>query len=364
VTGILTGIRSRAELPLLAVPLLLGYLLTTYHPTREVFLGEFNTVDGSIYAARFADALLAFVMLWMVGLRWLPAYLQRRRMALFVLQSIALIVVLAGTAYFLDRIILTAYNLPIRPGEVSDKMITYPRRLAYDASVLPGIGLAYALALAYGLARGWFVQSQAAKLLVQEKMQADIDLLRSQINPHFFFNSMNNILAITQRNQDDEAGRAITKLAGMMRYMIYDSNTETIDLGREMEHIENYLEIARLKFAKDDPVELSLSKAGQLKGVRIAPLLLIPFVENAVKHGVNSQGEGSVSIQVEATDRRVQFQVVNSKHPAEEEFRKHSGIGLKNVKQRLQLLYPGRHELNLVETDATYSADLILKVGG
>jgi len=352
--------RSWAEKPALATLLGVGYALTIYHPGREVFMGEFNTVDGSIYAARFVDALTAFIMVSVVGLRWLPAHLRRNRLPRFVLQSIGLIALLAGITWALDQAILVAYNLPTGPGEVSDKMMTHPRRLAYDASVVPGIALAYAIALAYGLARHWFVRSQATKALVHEKMQADIDLLRSQVNPHFFFNSMNNILAITQRNQDEEAGQAITKLAEIMRYMIYESNSKTIDLESEVGHIESYLDVARLKFARTDPAEFRLTRNGPLQSIRIAPMLLIPFVENAFKHGVSSTGEGFVNIDVEASDGCVKFEVVNSTQPAEEEFRKHSGIGLENVKKRLELLYPGRHELKLSQTESTYSVALTL----
>jgi LytS/YehU family sensor histidine kinase len=198
----------------------------------------------------------------------------------------------------------------------------------------------------------------------QEKMRADIDLLRSQINPHFFFNALNNIYAITQRNQDDEAGQAIMKLSGLMRHMIYDSNVTEISLARELEHIDNYLEVARLKFDKKDNVDIHVQKEGNFQNHKIAPLLLIPFVENAFKHGMGSKGEGYIHLHLSLNEDELHFSIENPVLEKQESLKKHPGIGLGNVKKRLQLLYPGHHHLDISDLKDKFKVDLAIQLKG
>jgi LytS/YehU family sensor histidine kinase len=193
-------------------------------------------------------------------------------------------------------------------------------------------------------------------------MRADINFLRSQINPHFFFNALNNIYAITQRNQDDEAGQALMKLSGLMRYMTYDSNVAEISVARELEHVENYLEVARLKFAKDDNVDIRLQKDGHFRKYKIAPLLLIPFVENAFKHGLDSKGEGYIHLDFRVGGGHLHFRIENPMMEKEESWKKHPGIGLDNVKKRLQLLYPSRHQLDISDSNKTFKVELIIRL--
>lgn len=220
-----------------------------------------------------------------------------------------MIALLSLLEFQLDQIILRLFNLPTGPDEISDKMMTFYRRKSYDFPILPVNLVIYTLGILYGLSRDWIRKYRQESKMLQEKMRADIDLLRSQINPHFFFNALNNIYAITQRNKDDETGQAIMKLSGLMRYMIYDSNVGEISLARELEHIDNYLDVARLKFGQDDKVDFRLQKDSNFENYEIAPLLLIPFVENAIKHGVDSNGEGYIHLNFQLNDDELHFQI-------------------------------------------------------
>ena len=353
---------SKLEKLIIVLIFFAAYYGILYHPTLPVFINEFNTVDGSVYAARFVDVCTSLILFLSVVFFLIPKYLEKRRIFPFIALSLALIGLLSLLEYQLDQVILRLFNLPTGPDEISDKMMTFYRRKSYDFPILPiNLGI-FTLGTLYGLSRDWIRKYRRESKLIQEKMRADIDFLRSQINPHFFFNALNNIYAITQRNHDDEAGQAIMKLSGLMRYMTYDSNVAEISVARELEHIENYLEVARLKFAKDDDVDILIQKKGNLRKRKIAPLLLIPFVENAFKHGLGSKGDGYIHLNLCESDGDLQFRIENPILEKEESWRKHPGIGLDNVKRRLQLLYPGRHRLDISDSSGIFKVELILNL--
>jgi two-component system LytT family sensor kinase len=355
-------VTAKLEKLIIVLVFFAAYYGILYHPTLPVFINEFNTVDGSIYVSRFIDVGTSLILFMTVAFFLIPTYLEKRRIFSFVALSVAVIALLSLLEYQLDQVILHIFNLPTGPGEISDKMMTYYRRKYYDFPILPVNMVVYTLGILYGLSRDWIRRYRYESKMAQEKMKADIDLLRSQINPHFFFNALNNIYAISQRNQDDEAGEAIMKLSGLMRYMIYDSNVAEISLTRELEHVENYLEVARLKFAKYERVDIDLKKNGNFKRYKIAPLLLVPFVENAFKHGMGSKGEGYIHLNIQLNNNELHFQVENPILEKGESLKKHSGIGLDNVKKRLQILYPRRYQLDISSSEGKFSIELIIRL--
>jgi two-component system LytT family sensor kinase len=355
-----------AKIEKLAIVLIFfaAYYGILYHPTLPVFINEFNTVDGSIYVSRFVDVCLALVLFMSAAFFLVPAYLGKRRFFLFIAVSLVVIAGASLVKYQLDQVILRLFNLPTGANEISDKMMTYYRRKSFDFPILPVNLVIYTLGVLYGLSRDWIRKSRSESRMEQEKMKADIDLLRSQINPHFFFNALNNIYAVAQRNQDEEAGEAIMKLSGLMRYMIYDSNVAEISLTREMEYLEDYLEVARLKFARDEKVDIRLTKNGNFHNHKIAPLLLVPFVENAFKHGLGNRGEGYIHLNVQLNGNELHFCVENPILDKEEAWRKHPGIGLDNVRKRLELLYPRRHRLDLTDREGKFRVELVMRLKG
>jgi two-component sensor histidine kinase len=356
------NMKSKLEKLIIVLLFFAAYYGILYHPTLPVFINEFNTIDGSIYAARLVDVIISLILFLSVVFLLIPKYLERRRILPFVVISLALIVLLSLLEFQLDLVLLRLFNLPTRPDEISDKMITYYRRKSFDFPIFPVNLVVYTLGFLYGLSRDWIRKYRYESKVIQEKMRADIDLLRSQINPHFFFNALNNIYAITQRNRDDEAGQGIMKLSGLMRYMIYDSNVAEISLAREMEHIDSYLEVARLKFAKDESVDIQIEKEGNFRAYKIAPLLLIPFVENAFKHGVGSKGDGFIHLSFQVSDGTLNFRIENPILDKEESLKKHPGIGLDNVRKRLEMLYPNRHQLDILDTEDKFEVKLTVKL--
>ena len=351
-------LNPKLEIPIIVILFFVGYYGILYHPTLPVFINEFNTVDGSIYMARFLDVCTSLLIFTLTAFLLIPRFLEKHRILPFILLSVVLIAAFSLLESQLDRVILRLYNLPLAPNEISDKMLRFYRRKSYDFPILPVNLIVCTSGILYGLSRDWIKKFRRESKLTQEKMQADIDFLRSQINPHFFFNALNNIYAITQRNKDDDAGQALMKLSGMMRYMTYESNVAAISLASEIEHMENFLEVARLKFAPDEKVDIQLKKEGNLGKFKIAPLLLIPLVENAFKHGLSSKGEGYIHMDIYTNKSELSFRIENPILDKKETLKKHSGVGLDNVKKRLDLIYPHKHQLEISESDEKFIVTL------
>lgn len=179
--------------------------------------------------------------------------------------------------------------------------------------------------------------------LEHEKVQAEVKLLRMQINPHFLFNALNNIYAQAVL-EESKVADSIHKLSGLLRYTLYDCDTDEVSLMREIEYIDNYIDLQELK----EPVleHIDFRVEGNIRKAKIAPMLLISFIENAFKHGNLSKG-GWIRIELKAKSTELLFKCTNSVATIEQQKDPASGIGLKNVKKRLNLNYPNRHQLTI-----------------
>ncbi|SKB92803.1 Histidine kinase [Parapedobacter luteus] len=181
---------------------------------------------------------------------------------------------------------------------------------------------------------------------------ADLSFLRSQINPHFLFNILNTLYGTALQEKADRTASSIQKLGDMMRFMLHENNQDKILLSREVEYLRNYIDLQLLRTATSPGITVEHTIHDALSNTYIAPMLLIPFVENAFKHGISLQEKSWIKISLYEADGRLFFDVHNSIHrkPDSDPERRHSGIGLENVKQRLAMLYPGRHDLVIRET--------------
>lgn len=193
------------------------------------------------------------------------------------------------------------------------------------------------------------------KSLETEKLNAELAFLRSQINPHFLFNSLNNIYSLAYQ-KSDKTPEAILKLSEIMRYMLYESNEDLVMLEEEINYLENYIELQKLRFKEQ--VYVDLQERIEEKDHRIMPLLLISFLENAFKHGVSTDVDKPIRIAINVENGRLHFRTENVKSQTHKDQTK--GVGLANLKRRLQLGYPGRHTINVVETEDYYSSELFI----
>lgn len=186
-------------------------------------------------------------------------------------------------------------------------------------------------------------REKEAVQLQKEKLETEIKFLRSQINPHFLFNAMNNIYTLSVV-KDDQTPDYLLKLSDMLRYVLYECNAERVPLHREIDYIKNYIDLQGLKDSRGLNVQTELDDTQP--NLRVAPMLFIPFIENAFKHSkVEDLERGWIRIRLQAVADQIWFEVRNSLPAAEYSKDKTGGIGLANVRRQLELLYPGRHEL-------------------
>ncbi len=176
---------------------------------------------------------------------------------------------------------------------------------------------------------------------------AGLQFLRSQINPHFLFNALNTLYGTALMENAEKTGEGIQKLGDMMRFMLHENNQDKIALSREINYLHNYIDLQNLRIASSPNINIEIMIGDIVGYYEIGPMLLIPFIENAYKHGISLKEKSWIKVNLFKQDDTLHLDVHNSIHPEKENDpeRSHSGTGLDNVKQRLQLLYPQRHEL-------------------
>lgn len=192
-----------------------------------------------------------------------------------------------------------------------------------------------------------------------EKTNAELSYLKAQINPHFLFNTLNSIYSLAILKSDKTAD-AVVKLSDMMRYVLNDSNANFTDLEKELNYIANYIELQRMRLTSN--VKLTYSCEGNVFDKKLAPLVLIPFIENAFKHGVNSEEDSVIDIKIKVSQTALNLNVRNKCVSSNNNTLNKSGLGIENTKQRLNLLYPENHSLEISEKDNYYTVNLTLNI--
>jgi two-component sensor histidine kinase len=194
----------------------------------------------------------------------------------------------------------------------------------------------------------------------QDKISSELSFLKAQINPHFFFNTLNNIYALTLVNADTSR-KAIHQLSRMMRYVLYDTQNSTTQLSQEIAFIKDYISLMQLRLT--DAVKIDFESPASLRDIQVAPMIFLPFVENAFKHGVSAIQPSYINITIEQKDNLLELKVNNTINKEQNNnLEESSGIGLNNTRRRLDLLYPGKYSLLINENtkDNTYSVHLTL----
>lgn len=277
---------------------------------------------------------------------FLPRLLKNRKFGRYLLSFLPVFAVLSYLVVLMKRMLLEGY--------MSARFLYSDR---FTVNVIVG---AFSLVVFVGLLKiveDWFQLEARKKELENASLSSELRFLKAQINPHFLFNTLNNLyyLAFTQSPNTVEV---ISKLSQMMRYMLYDSNHPRVPLSKEIEYMQNYISLEQLRLEKEIPIRFEVS--GNTEGVTIAPLVLITFLENAFKHGISSSHKGSwIKVAIEIKEKLCHFKVANSKIPESgKTVPEKSGIGLINVKRRLELSYPDNYQLDIQDQEEAYSVAL------
>ncbi|MEJ0029097.1 MAG: histidine kinase [Bacteroidota bacterium] len=233
----------------------------------------------------------------------------------------------------------------------------------FEGGALPSTAASMTLAMSIKLASDWIQSRRREKAMEKEKLETELKFLRSQFNPHFLFNTINSIFVLINKDPPS-ASEALAKFSDLLRYQLYECTEERISLRRELHYLNNFIELEKLRHAADR-FDLSIHISDEYhEDLSIAPFVLIPFVENAFKHVSRSKDHDNfISIKLSFDRERLAFEVDNSMREQNEISREivaHKGIGLKNVRRRLDLIYGDRYDLGIRQDGNRFIADLVI----
>ncbi|HMH23596.1 MAG TPA: histidine kinase [Puia sp.] len=272
---------------------------------------------------------------------WLvPVYLLKKRYGRYFL-GVALLIIGYLALQSMYDIYLYGYVLgPGRNHFVADSILY---NLTHTSWYL-------VLSVAFKLSIDWYEQQQVLQRTTIEKLQTEVNYLRSQVNPHFLFNALNNLYALTLQ-KSDLAPNVVLKLSAIMEYMLYESDAAFVPLEKEVLYLSNFLELEKLRQGAETDIQLHVE--GDTGKCMIPPFLLLPLVENAFKHGI-SRALDNAYLHIDiGVKEGTEIRIANNKPPLPV-FKKNGGIGLSNLQKRLDLLYPGKHLLTIDETTDRY----------
>lgn len=284
-----------------------------------------------------------------------PFFLQSKKYIAFIA---GLLILGAGIfwLYFFEHIVIfksihAHAGMPFRPPDV-----VYWFTMISLFTYFP---LSTGLAVAIKVLKNFYIKQQQNQSLSRENANAELQLLKAQVHPHFLFNTLNNIYSFTL-TKSMQAPKLVMNLSDTLSYMINDCETNLVLLEKEIKMMNDYIELEKVRYG--NRLELKLTVEGDTTGKLITPLLMIPFIENSFKHGASKMLNGGwIHMSIQADDNILHFTIVNGK-PAYSDREERGGIGLSNVKKRLALLYPFNHLLKIDSTDNTFSVSLQIPV--
>lgn len=288
------------------------------------------------------NVLLIFIcytnILWLI-----PRFFQTKKYAAFV-------------GFVSSLLIFYACSKSLHDAYLNEHLIKGVRKSFFQNAYYNfSIALFYVcITMGLELSKEWFIQRDYLQKIKIENLNSEINYLKAQINPHFLFNSLNTLyVQIDQKNA--EAKKTLEKISEMLRYQLYECNNETISMEKELEYIGNYIDLQKLR--RENNCEISYCYDEAIKTSRVAPLLLIPFIENAFKHLSNFNDRTNiVKVNVKKEDGEIICTVYNTSNNSPN--KNSEGIGLKNVKRRLELLYPYKHQLQIDQKDDSFEVKL------
>ncbi len=295
--------------------------------------------------------------------RLIPKFLEKGRVLSYVLMVVATIVVVMILNNIIDsqlhvhRAIEEAFHHagPPKPHKGGDH-----RGPFFDIFTIAIVAVIMGISTSVTTIQNWQADKQHHQQLREEKTASELAFLKAQINPHFFFNTLNNIYALTYEDADTSR-KAIHQLSRMMRYLLYDTKQEFTRLGDEINFLKDYIDLMKLRLT--DKVTIDFSYPDNVPNIMIAPMLFLPYIENAFKHGtsVNEQSEILIAISKAGSKLmlHVKNDIIDNKSVAPEEY---GGIGLENTKRRLDLLYPDKYQLSFSESPTSKEYNVYLSI--
>ncbi|QSE98770.1 sensor histidine kinase [Fulvivirga lutea] len=286
-----------------------------------------------------------------------PKLFLRKKYLAYFISLILLMVFVPAMQYLIDTLLIQYLTLP-SDSKVSVKGF-FIESIGLNTSSLTYVNC-FAFTLGYSFYDSWVKDQQLKKLILQDKIKAENQLLRAQINPHFLFNTLNTFFSLAQKHKAPVIEDGVATLSEMFRYTLENKDTTLMPLTKEIEYVKSYVHLQGLRFKDGDDVDIQFKIEGDFEGKEIHQMILINFIENAFKHGINISGRSYIHIDIDVAEK-FQMKVrnsVGSKARDDISF----GVGLDNTKNRLDLLYPNKHQLYIESTDNYYEVILTLEL--
>ncbi|QXP64710.1 sensor histidine kinase [Polaribacter sp. HaHaR_3_91] len=304
-----------------------------------------STIPNEFYILNFTF-IAVFYLNYLV---LIPKFLLNKKIILYLLISL-------GIIFSITFIIKFCLKFSLRPpfpeGQFNPKF-RGPRESNFNLRPPILLLIFFALSTCVKLVAEWYKSEKERTIAASQKVNSELSFLKAQLNPHFLFNTLNSIYSLANKKSDDTTV-AIVTLSELMRYMIYEANENYICLEKEIEYIKNYISLQLLRLKDSSGVKINVH--GNLN-YRIEPLLLISFIENAFKYGTDYKGKTDITIKISTNDDQLHLNVYNLSS-LQNALNKDSGIGLENIQNRLNLLYPNAHTLEITNTKKSFEVNL------
>lgn len=301
-----------------------------------IFWGVFGIVNISLFYVNF--------------LLLIPQFINKKQYGLYILAVTATVFIYGAAKYGVALVFENDILLHNRMGK--SEVTGF---VAYFISTLFSSFIFLFLSFVLKLGVDWILNERVQRDLENQRLSAELAFLKSQINPHFLFNSLNSIYSLAYQ-KSDTTPEAILKLSEIMRYMLYECNDNKVDLSKELQYLQNFIDLQKIRFGNKAYIDFKIE--GRVTNQKIVPLLLIAFIENAFKHGVANDTLEPIRLLITLDDAHLHFYIQNKKHNNNKD--SIGGIGLNNVKRRLDLLYPGKYNLDIRDEKNTYTCELSL----
>jgi len=331
----------------------LWWIVTLGNPVKV-----FQTIVILPYALKYSfyvifQALAVYFNLYFL----IPRYLEKSRFALYI--SYLALTVVCATLCVVSGYYISAYVSGQTVAELYGENACFN---SFLSNALPSTMASMTLAMSIKLTKNWIQTRQRQQLLEKEKLETELTFLKNQFNPHFLFNTINSIFFLIHRNPD-MASASLAKFSDLLRYQLYECNDQQIPLSKEIAYLENFIELERLRQNANVQISVVIDPVYS-DHLSIAPFIVMTFVENAFKHVSHHQARPNwIDLKLSLQDSDLTLWVANSTaQKLSDEILKHSGIGLKNVQRRLDLLYPDRYELDVHQDEHQFGIRLKLSL--
>ncbi len=318
--------------------------------------------DWARFVLRNKEIVLLVVYFYLNIYLVIPKLLENKKLGWFITSTLALFTAYTIIQPAIDVVVLKNFFSETSGGfgEFRNRIIERGYHISMRG-IFRNVGqiiFFFAVGTGWKVYQRWRLEEKQKDLAQKERLAAELSLLKSQVSPHFLFNSLNSIYSLTVQ-QSESAPLAVVKLSELLRYMIYQANKEFVTLSEELNYIENFIELQKLRLASDMSINFEVDV--QNKFAEIEPMLLIPIIENTFKHGISYKDPSEIIIRIDDHDKRLNLHTSN--RIFQKKKTESSGFGLENLKKRLILRYPGSYSLNIKEEGKQYIVDFSLKLG-